>query len=112
MSALPPIDDRALPADVRAGSTADQNRYKTALAFERELVEQLTQQLAATAAPSSDGSDGADGSDDSGDGTSGGDAASSLYQQELPGVLADSIMQSGGLGLARTIAQSMKAAGQ
>ncbi|HEU4975138.1 MAG TPA: hypothetical protein VFT50_08610 [Baekduia sp.] len=102
MSALPPIDDRLLPADVRAGSDADQARYKTALSFERELVEQLTQQLASTATTSADGSDD-DGS---------GDAATSLYQQEMPGVLADSIMQAGGLGLARTVAQAMKEAGQ
>lgn len=109
MSALPPIDDRTLPADIRAGSAADKNRYKTALSFERELVEQLTQQLADSAVSPSDGTSG-DGSDD---GTSGGaDATQSLMQQELPGVLADSIMQAGGLGLARTVAQSLKAAGQ
>jgi hypothetical protein len=30
----------------------------------------------------------------------------------MPGILADSVMQSGGLGLARTIAASMKESGQ
>jgi Rod binding domain-containing protein len=96
VSSLPPIDDRALPADVRAGSQADKTRYKTALAFERELVSQLTEQLAQTS---------------QGDGDSTSSAATNSYKQMLPGVLADSVMQSGGLGLARTIAQNMKESG-
>jgi Rod binding domain-containing protein len=99
-TALPPIDNSVLPADVRQGSAADQQRYKTALSFERQLVEQLTQQLAGTTDRSSD------------DGQDGGSAATSSYNDLLPGVLADSVMQSGGLGLARTIAQSLKDAGQ
>lgn len=99
MTSLPPIDDRALPADVRAGSAADKSRYKTALAFERELVSQLTQQMADTAKASE-----AEGASSS--------AAQTAYRQQLPGVLADSIMQAGGLGLARTVAQAMKEAGQ
>ena len=96
MTSLPPIDDRALPTDVRAGSEADKTRYKTALAFERELVSQLTEQLTQT----SQGDDDAQAS-----------AATNSYKQMLPGVLADSVMQSGGLGLARSIAQSMKESG-
>jgi Rod binding domain-containing protein len=97
VSALPPIDSSVLPADVRQGSQAEQARYKTALGFERELVSQLTQQLADTASP--------------GDGDEGSSGASS-YRQMLPDVLADSVMQSGGLGLARTIAESMKENGR
>jgi hypothetical protein len=103
VSALPPIDNSVLPADVRQGSQADQQRYKTALSFERQLVEQLTQQLADTAT-SATGS-GADGDAPT-------SAAASSYQQMMPGILADSVMQSGGLGLARTIAASMKESGQ
>ncbi|QEC46822.1 hypothetical protein FSW04_03960 [Baekduia soli] len=105
MSALPPIDDRVLPADVRTGTQADKTRYKTALSFERELVQQLTQQLSDSAQPDSSG--GAD--DGSGDGSS---AATTTYRQMLPGVLADSIMQSGGLGMARTIAENLKESGK
>jgi Rod binding domain-containing protein len=107
-TALPPIDNSMLPADVRTGSTADQQRYKTALSFEREFVQQLTQQLADTT-KAGDPSGGDDDSDSTGDGSS---AATNSYQQMLPGVLADSVMSSGGLGLARTIAQSMKDSGQ
>jgi Rod binding domain-containing protein len=98
VSTLPPIDSSVLPADVRKGTEAEQSQYKTALAFERELVGQLTQQLADTAT-SSEGDEGSSG-------------ATKTYQQMLPGVLADSVMQAGGLGLARTIAQSMKESGQ
>ena len=107
-TALPPIDNSVLPADVRAGSVDDQQRYKTALSFERELVQQLTQQLADTTS----GGDASGGDDDgtgSGDGSS---AATDSYKQMLPGVLADSVMSAGGLGLARTIAQGMKDSGQ
>ena len=100
MSALPPIDSSLLPANVRTGTTADKDRYKTALAFERQLVEQLAQSLAQT---------GKAQSDDDGDGSS---AATNSYKEMLPGVMADSIMSAGGLGLAATIAQSLKESGQ
>jgi hypothetical protein len=103
MSSLPPIDDRVLPADVRAGSQQDKARYKTALTFERELVAQITEGLAGTA----QGDDASDGNGDSGE-----SASTSSYKQMLPGVLADNIMQAGGLGLARTIAENMKETGK
>ena len=97
-STLPPIDDRVLPAEVRNGAPADKTRYKTALHFERELVAQLTEQLAQTT------------KSESGDESS--STAVNTYKQMLPGVLADSIMQAGGLGLAPTIAQNMKETGK
>jgi Rod binding domain-containing protein len=97
-SALPPIDTSLLPADVRAGSKADQDNYKSGLAFERQLVEQLTQTLADTTKAQGDGAE---------DGSS---AATDSYKNMLPGVMADSIMSAGGLGLARTIAQNLKEA--
>jgi Rod binding domain-containing protein len=101
MSALPPIDNSMLPADVRAGTTADKDRYKSALAFERQLVEQLTESMASTSKAQSDSGDG--------DGSS---AATNSYKQMLPGVMADSVMSAGGLGLAATIAQSLKESGK
>ncbi|HEV7751464.1 MAG TPA: hypothetical protein VGO71_07975 [Baekduia sp.] len=102
MSTLPPIDNSVLPADVRQAPKTDQDRYKTALAFERQLVEQLTQQLSDSATSQDAGSEDGAGSS----------SASTSYQQMMPGILADSVMQSGGLGLARTIAASMKEKGQ
>jgi len=102
MSTLPPVDNATLPADIRAGTKSDQDNYKAALQFERQLVEQLTQSL-------SDSTKAEQGSSDSEDGSS---AATDSYKQMLPGVMADSIMSSGGLGLARTIAQNLQEAGK
>jgi Rod binding domain-containing protein len=100
-SALPPIDSSLLPADVRNGSKTDQDNYKSGLAFERQLVEQLTQIMADTTK-----------AQDQGDEQDGSSAATDSYKQMLPGVMADSIMSAGGLGLARTIAESLKGTGQ
>jgi Rod binding domain-containing protein len=93
MTTLPPIDNSMLPADVRTGSTEDKNNYKAALQFERQLVEQLTQTMAKTTGDDSDESSS---------------PATEHYKQMLPGVMADAITQSGGLGLARTIAENLK----
>jgi len=102
MTSLPPIDTTQLPADIRNGSKTDQDNYKTGLAFEKQLVEQLTQIMSDTTKAQDQGSDSDDGSS----------AATDSYKQMLPGVMADSIMSAGGLGLARTIAQNMKEAGK
>ena len=121
-SALPPIDQALLPAEVRQGSAADKQDYQAALGFERMLVGELTKSMTATANPAGDGTD--DGSDDSstdsssdssGDDTSilsGTDAATSTYMQMLPDQLADSVMANGGLGLAQNLYDSMKASGK
>ncbi|WP_445147979.1 rod-binding protein [Baekduia sp. Peel2402] len=93
MSTLPPIDNSTLPADIRSGSTEDKNTYKAALQFERQLVEQLTQSMADTAKGSDDES---------------ASPATQQYKQMLPGVMADAVVGSGGLGLARTIAANLK----
>ncbi len=95
MTTLPPIDTAALPADVRSASKADQDQYKAALQFERQLVEQLTQSLA--------DSTKAAGSDDEQS-----SPATEQYKSMMPGVMADAIVGAGGLGLARTIAQNLK----
>ena len=99
MSGLPPIDQSLLPADVRKGSDADKKTYAAALGFERALVQELTKTMADTAKP-------VDGGDDDSDQPQ--DAASSMYMQQLPDQLADSVIQNGGLGLARDLYDSMK----
>lgn len=99
MSTLPgvsAIDNSMLPADVRNGSKADQDNYKAALQFERQLVQQLTQTMADTTKAATAGDDDAS------------DAATDSYKEMLPGVMADAVMGAGGLGLARTIAQNLK----
>jgi Rod binding domain-containing protein len=100
-SALPPIDQAALPAEVRNGTKQDKKAYEAALGFERMLLGELTKSLADTAKPA-----GSDASDDSGDGTQ--DAASSMYMQMLPDQLADAVTSAGGLGLAQSFYKSIK----
>ena len=101
MSGLPPIDQSLLPADVRKGSDADRKTYAAALGFERALVQELAKTMAETAKPV-----------DGGDGDEPKDAASSMYMQQLPDQLADSVIQNGGLGLARNLYDSMKERGK
>jgi len=90
------IDPVSLPADVRTGSAQDKALYETSLQFEQMLTEQLTQELDPSNDASGDGSDGDD------DGTVSG------YGQLLPGALAQSISDGGGLGLANELFLSLK----
>ncbi len=116
-TALPTISQSDLPASVRNGSPAAKQAYAEGLEFEQVLVNELAQQLTATV--SGDGSDGSDGSstdgsgdggdDGSGDSTGllGSDPAGSLYSSLIPQALSDSIMSSGGLGIASEIASAL-----
>ena len=99
-SALPPIDQAALPAEVRNGTKQDKKAYEAALGFERMLLGELTKSLADTAKPA--------GSDDSSTGDGSQDAASSMYMQMLPDQLADAVTAAGGLGLAQNLYQTIK----
>jgi Rod binding domain-containing protein len=100
-SALPPIDQAALPAEVRNGTKQDKKAYEAALGFERMLLGELTKTLAETAKPAGSG-------DDSSDGDQTQDAASSMYMQMLPDQLADAVTSAGGLGLAQSIYKTIK----
>lgn len=82
-SGLPPVDQAQLPADVRTASPARKHAYEAGLGFEQMLVQQLTQSLT-----------------DSTRDALGGD---SPYASMLPDALSQSVMQSGGLGLARQL---------
>jgi len=109
-SSLPPIDAANEPADIRNGNTAAKNAYQEALGFEDILVQQLTQELASTVtSPSDDGSgDGSgDSSSDSGGGILGSDPATSGFASLIPTALTQSIMSSGGLGIAQQLAQAI-----
>jgi len=92
---LPPIDNSLLPADIRNGSADRKKTYQAALGFEQMLVQQLTKSLADSAKP-------LDGEDE------GADAATTTYQGMLPDTLAQSIMSTGGLGLARSLVPEEK----
>ena len=110
-NALPPIDAANEPADIRNGNATAQKAYQEALGFEDILMQQLTQELASTVtSPSDDGSNG-DGSDGSSSDTSGGilgsDPSTSAFASLIPTALTQSIMSSGGLGIAQRLAQAI-----
>ena len=96
----PPIDTTQMPLAVQKAGPQAQQLYATALQFEQLLVQELAQQLQST-----DGS--SDGS--SSDGSSS-DGTTALYQQMLPGALAQGITDAGGIGLAGELYQSLAAA--
>jgi hypothetical protein len=103
---VPLIDPANEPAAIRNGDKKAQDAYKTGLAFENVLVNELAQQLSATV-PGLDGSDDGLGgtSDDSSDaGSTGGLGA---YSSLLPQTLTTSIMSGGGTGIAMQIAKSI-----
>jgi Rod binding domain-containing protein len=109
-SALPPIDAANEPADIRNGNSTAQKAYQEALGFEDILVQQLTQELASTVTSPSDDGSGDDGSDDSSDssgGILGSDPSTSGFASLIPTALTQSIMSSGGLGIAQQLAQSI-----
>jgi hypothetical protein len=112
-ASLPPIDQATEPASVRNGGQKAQAAYHQGLAFEDVLVNELAQEMTATA-----GLDGTDdglggSSNDSGDATglggsgSGSGSALGAYSSLLPQTLATSVMSAGGTGLALQIAQSI-----
>ena len=82
----------ALPIGV--GKTPEE---KAALGFERQLLTQLTEQLAKSAM----------GGDD--ENTS---AATGAYRDMLPGALADAMVAAGGIGVAANLVATMKEQGK
>ncbi len=84
MTALPPVAESTLPREVRAGTAADREAYKTALGFERLLVAQLAEQ----ALPQDDGA--------------------GLHGAAIQDAFADTLMNAGGLGLAAQIHAQIK----
>jgi Rod binding domain-containing protein len=110
-STLPPIDAANEPADIRNGNATAQKAYQEALGFEDILVQQLTQELASTVTSPSDGGSSDDGSDggssDSSGGILGSDPSTSAFASLIPTALTDSIMSSGGLGIAQQLAQAI-----
>jgi hypothetical protein len=109
---LPLIDPANEPAAVRNGDQKAKDAYKTGLAFENVLVNELAQQLSATV-PGLDGSDdglGQTSNDTSGAGSTGGVGGGGglgAYSSLLPQTLTSSIMSGGGTGIAMQIAKSI-----
>lgn len=110
-SSVPPVDAANEPANIRNGNSTAKQAYQEALGFENILVQQLTQQLASTVTSPSDGGSSDDGSDGSSSDSSGGilgsDPSTSAFASLIPTALSQSIMSSGGLGIADQLAQSI-----
>jgi len=91
---IPPVDLPAgvtLPREVRDAGPGAQAEYRSALAFERVLLGQLTKSMQATIAPEGEGS-----------------AATKAYQDMLPDTMADALAASGGIGLASDLVRALR----
>jgi Rod binding domain-containing protein len=108
-TSLPPINSALLPADIRNGDAKAKQAYQEALGFEDILVNQLTQQLAQTVVSPSDGSsdDGSGDSSDSSGGILGSDPSTSMFASMIPTALTQSLMSSGGVGVADSLARAI-----
>ena len=93
----------AIPADVRTAGKDSEQLYRVALGFERTLLEQLTKSMSKDMV----GMDSGSGDDAEGSGAS---AATSAYTDMLPGQLADTVTNAGGVGLAHDLWLSMRSA--
>jgi Rod binding domain-containing protein len=102
---LPPINAALEPADVRNGNAQAKQAYHEALGFEDILMQQLTQQLAATVTSPGGGSSG---SGDSGSGGMlGSDPSTNAFASLIPTALTQSIMSGGGVGIADQLAHAL-----
>ncbi|MEA2130108.1 MAG: hypothetical protein QOJ85_2999 [Solirubrobacteraceae bacterium] len=91
---LPPLaPGTVLPAEVRAAGPGAQQEYRTALAFERVLISQLTKAMQATV-----------GGDEENPGT----AATQTYRNMLPDTMADALVSNGGVGLASDLVRTLR----
>jgi Rod binding domain-containing protein len=105
---LPPINAALEPAEIRNGNAQAKQAYQEALGFEDILMQQLTQQLAATVT-----SPGGDSSDSSGSGNSGSggmlgsDPSTNAFASLIPTALTQSIMSGGGTGVADQLAHAL-----
>jgi Rod binding domain-containing protein len=103
-SSLPPINQALEPADIRNGNAQAKQAYQEALGFEDILMQQLTQQMADTVTSSSDSGDS---SDSSSGGILGSDPSTSAFASMIPTALTQSLMSSGGVGVADQLARAI-----
>ena len=86
ISGLPSVPETALPAAVRGGSSDDKSSYRAALGFEQVLLGQLVEAIVPK---------------DS-------DLASSPYAGAVKDSFAQGLVDSGGVGLAQQLFETMK----
>ena len=84
LSALPSVPASALPAEVRAGSLAEQKGYRAALGFERILLGELVQDM-----------------------TKAGGLADSPRAGAIEDAMSDALLGGGGLGLGLQLFRDM-----
>lgn len=103
MDGIPVIDSSLLPADVRAASATDRRRYAAALQFEQMLLQRMLAESGTLAGGDDETADAGDGDD-----AASTDATAAHYAQMLPELLARSVTEAGGLGLARSIYDGLR----
>lgn len=92
---IPPLDlpPGVAPApDLRAASAGEQQEYRSALAFERVLLGQLTKAMLATTGAPQEGAS----------------AATETYKSMLPDTMADALVAGGGIGLASDLVRALR----
>ncbi len=91
---IAPVDataGAALPPEIRAAGTSAQEQYRSALAFERVLLGQVTTAMQSTIG-----------------GPEGAGAATEAHKNMLPDTLADAVISGGGLGLASDLVRALR----
>jgi Rod binding domain-containing protein len=83
---LPSIPDTALPASVRTGSAEDKQRYQSALGFEQVMLGQLVEAIVPKDSSMAD----------------------SPYAGAVKDSFAQGLVQSGGIGLAKQLFETMQ----
>ena len=92
---IPPVELPAgatLPPEIRDAAPAVQQDYRSALAFERVLLGQLTKAMQSSIGGSGEG----------------GSAATEAYANMLPDAMADALAAGGGIGLASDLVRALR----
>ncbi len=93
---IAPVDATAgapLPPEIRAASRAVQDEYRSALAFERVLLGQVTKAMGSTMI---------------GGPQEGASAATEAYKNMLPDTMADAVIAGGAIGLASDLVRALR----
>ena len=91
MAPITPAAGAALPPEIRAAEKPVQDAYRSALAFERVLLGQVTKAMQSTTG-----------------GGEGAGAATEAYRNMLPDTMADAIIAGGGIGLASDLVRALR----
>jgi hypothetical protein len=104
---LPPVNQALEPEWVRHGTPSTKKAYESALAFEKMLVEQLSQSLAATGGVDAGTSQEGEGGSEEG-GSPQASAGAGELASLLPQALTGGVMRAGGLGLAAQMTHGLE----